>query len=128
MTSMAIIEDLRAIMSRFPETVETTSYGTMSFKAGKKGICRLWGQRELDKSDITDTDVLVLLCEEDRAEMLAELEPETFFRTPHYHGYDYVLIRLDRIDLADLDEIVEDAWRRAATPKLLQRYEQSARD
>jgi hypothetical protein len=120
---MATVDDLRAIMSRFPETVETTSYGTMSFKAGKKGICRLWGQRELDKANI-DTDVLVLLCEEDRAKMLAEADPDVYFRTPHYHGYDYVLIRLDRIDPADLDDMVEDAWRRAATPKLLERYEQ----
>jgi hypothetical protein len=88
------IDDLRAIMSGFPETIETISYGTMSFQAGKKGICRLWGQRELDNSNITDTDVLVLVCEEDRAEMLAEAEPGTYFRTPHYHGYDYVLVRL----------------------------------
>ena len=121
---MATVEDLRAIMSRFPETVETTSYGTMSFKAGKKGLCRLWGQRELDNADIADTDVLVLLCEEDRAEMLTEAEPARFFRTPHYHGYDYVLIRLARIDAADLEDLVEVAWRRVATPKLLRRYEQ----
>jgi hypothetical protein len=45
---MATIDDLRAIMSRFPETIETISYGTMSFQAGKKGICRLWSQRQLD--------------------------------------------------------------------------------
>jgi hypothetical protein len=34
------------------------------------------------QSNITDTDVLMLVCEEERAEMLAEAEPVTYFRTP----------------------------------------------
>jgi hypothetical protein len=121
---MATIDDLRESMSRFPETVETTSYGTMSFKADKKGVCRLWGQRELDKADVSDTEVLALVCQEARAEVLAEAEPDTFFRTPHYHGYDYVLVHLDRIAPTDLEDMVEDAWRRVATPKLLRQYEE----
>jgi hypothetical protein len=71
--------------------------------------------------------VLVMVCEEPRAELLAEAEPECFFRTPHYHGYDYVLVRLAHIDVADLEEMLEDAWKRVATPKLLRQYEESPR-
>ena len=115
---MSTIDDLRAIMSRFPETVETTWYGTTAFKAGGKGVCRFWGDRELERSGIADSEVLVLACEEPRAEMLAEAEPEVFFRTPHYRGSNWVLVQLAHIDVDDLEDMVEDAWRRVASPKL----------
>jgi hypothetical protein len=42
-----------------------------------------------------------------------------FFTTPHYDGYAYVLVRLDRIGRDLLAELVEDAWRLRA-PKSLQ--------
>ena len=110
-------------MSRFPETVETTWYGTLAFKAGGKGVCRFWGERELERADITDTEVLVLACEEARAEMLEDAEPNIFFRTPHYRGSNWVLVRLARIDVDDLEDMVEDAWRLVTPAKLRRAYE-----
>jgi hypothetical protein len=76
----------------------------------------------LERAGITDSEVLVLACEEARAEMLAEAEPHIFFRTPHYHGSNWVLVRLEHIDVEDLEDMLEDAWRRVAPAKLRKSY------
>ena len=52
-------------------------------------------------------------------EALLRSDPDVFFTTPHYDGYAYVLVRLDRIGREQLAELVEDAWRLRA-PKSLQ--------
>jgi hypothetical protein len=52
-------------------------------------------------------------------EALLRSDPDVFFTTPHYDGYAYVLVRLDRIGREQLAELVEDAWRLRA-PKRLQ--------
>jgi hypothetical protein len=41
---------------------------------------------------------------------LLETYPDAFFTIPHFDGYPAVLVRLDGIDLAQLREVVTDAW------------------
>jgi hypothetical protein len=53
--------------------------------------------------------------------MLAS-DPEVFFTTPHFDGYPSVLVRLDRIGLADLDEVIVEAWLARAPPRLVKAY------
>ena len=36
--------------------------------------------------------------------------PEAFFTTPHFNGYAAVLVRLDRITVEKLRQIVTEAW------------------
>ncbi len=36
--------------------------------------------------------------------------PDTCLTTPHFDGYSVVLVRLDAIDLEDLDDLVIEAW------------------
>jgi hypothetical protein len=48
-----------------------------------------------------------------------------FFTTPHYDGWPYVLVRLDTVSLAQLEELVEDAWRIRASKKLVTEYERA---
>lgn len=45
--------------------------------------------------------------------------PDVFFTTPHFDGYPVVLIRLERIALDELTELVQDAWRCRAPKRLL---------
>jgi hypothetical protein len=52
-------------------------------------------------------------------EALLRSEPDTFFTTPHYDGYPYVLVRLERIGRTALAELLEDAWRCTAPRKRL---------
>jgi hypothetical protein len=65
-----------------------------------------------------ETLVIQVLDLEDKDALLRS-DPEVFFTTPHYDGYAYVLVRLDRIGREQLAELVEDAWRLRA-PKRLQ--------
>lgn len=102
---------------RFPNVVETTSYGTPSLKAGKKWLMRMR----------TNPDGLVIgVSDLQEKEALLEGQPAVFFTTPHYDGYAAVIVHLDRIDPALLDELVEDAWRAAALKRDLKAYEDGA--
>ncbi len=53
-----------------------------------------------------------------KAAVIAD-DPDVFFTTPHFDGYAAVLVRLDRIPLPELAELVEDAWRLRAPKRLL---------
>lgn len=119
---MVSYPEVQTFMARFPETPEAIYYGTPTYKVGKKVVTRRWSARELARAG-EGADVLVVHCEEDRAKMLAEAEPLVYFRTPHYHGYDFVLVRLDRVDRADLEELMETAWRQQAPAALVQAFE-----
>jgi hypothetical protein len=43
---------------------------------------------------------------------------------PHFDGYPAVLVRLDRADRTVLEELLLDAWRRAAPKRALKAYEE----
>jgi hypothetical protein len=55
-------------------------------------------------------------------EALLGSEPEVFFTTPHFDGYPAVLVRLDRIDLEELDELIAEAWLARAPKRLARAY------
>ena len=87
----------------FPGVEVATSFGTPALKAGKRGmLCRLR----------TGPDALVLrVADMGEREALLQGQPEAFFTTPHYDGYPYVLVRLAKVDPAELRELIEEAWR-----------------
>jgi hypothetical protein len=80
----------------------------------KKSFCRM-------KED-GETLVIRVLDLEDK-EALLRSDPDTYFTTPHYDGYPYVLVRLSAADPAALAELVEDAWRLAAPKRLVAAYD-----
>jgi hypothetical protein len=43
-------------------------------------------------------------------ELLIQARPEVYFVTPHYEGWDAVLVRLDAVDEDELAGRIEDAW------------------
>ena len=43
-------------------------------------------------------------------EALLADDPRVYFTTSHFKGYAAILVRLDRISLEDLDEVVTEAW------------------
>jgi hypothetical protein len=95
----------------YPGVEARSSYGTPGLYLRKKFMARLRNE---------DLDTLVLKpVYDDEQRFLMETQPDVFFLTPHYVGYPTVLIRLSKVDRAQLEELVEQAWRRLATPKLL---------
>lgn len=93
---------------KLPGVEDTTSYRTRSLKVKGKLFARLKDDETLViKMDITSRDLLL------------RAEPELFFLTDHYHAYPYVLLRLPAVSVARLEELLEDAWRLSAPPRLL---------
>ncbi len=104
-------DDVGAIACALPGVSEGTSYGTRGWRVGKKFL-----MRAKEKMD----DVLVLGVESlDEQEFLLESDPDVFFITDHYRGYPAVLIQLAKADRKHLAELIERAWRRTATKKLI---------
>jgi hypothetical protein len=99
--------DVVAAGRALPEVEEGTWFRTPCLRVRKKSFCRM-------KED-GETLVVRVIDLEDK-EALLRGDPETFFTTPHYDGYAYVLVRLDRVDRGTLRELVEDAWRCTGQP------------
>ena len=95
-------EDVLAIGERLPDVEAGSWYGTPALLVKGKGFCRMR----------TNPDALVVrVADLDDREALLEGNPEVFFTTPHYEGSSYVLVRLDVVDPAELEDLIEDAWR-----------------
>ena len=103
-------DDVVRLTERLPGVTVGTSYGTPALKVGKKLLARL---RE-------DGDTLVLLAVENiEQRFLMDTQPEVFYKTPHYEGYDTILVRLSLVDVSQLAELLEQTWERRATRTLL---------
>jgi hypothetical protein len=57
---------------------------------------------------------------------LLESEPETFLVTDSIREHPWVKVRLARADQPQLLEMVRDAWRRVAPPRLVRDYDAPA--
>jgi hypothetical protein len=55
-------------------------------------------------------------------EALLADDPAVFFTTPHFDGYPAILVRLDRIAIEDLEEVVTEAWLVRAPSRLVNEY------
>jgi hypothetical protein len=47
---------------------------------------------------------------QEELELLIAARPDVYFLTPHYEGWDAVLVRLDAVDEEELAGRIEDAW------------------
>jgi len=108
-------EEVRRLATALPEVTEVESRGLAQWKV--RGKLFVW-ERPLRRSDLAalgdaapDGPILGARVEHEVAKqaLLAD-DPEVFFTTPHFDGYPIVLVRLDRISLDDLREVVTEAW------------------
>jgi hypothetical protein len=70
-----------------------------------------------------DGETLVVKCGFDERDFRMGADPEVFFTTDHYRGYPSVLIRLPKVRVKDLRDVIEVGWRLAAPKKLLAEYD-----
>lgn len=101
-------EQVRAIALGFPGVEERPSYkGRAAFRTKKRGIVY----------ENSEAGVVALRITIEARDALCAEHPKTFFITDHYRDYPYVLVRMKAVNRALLVELVEDAWRDAATKK-----------
>jgi hypothetical protein len=102
--------DVVELARELPEIEESTSYGRPALKVRGKFVAALR----------TDPDALVLRCDLEEKPLLLEARPDILFETPHYHGWGYVLLRLDA-PLEEAPEFLTDSWLLAAPKRLADR-------
>jgi len=83
-----------------PDTERGTSYGKPAVKITSNGRAFLFPSHEADTSFGVAIDL-------DSIEMLKETDPETFWQTPHYVGWEGVLVRYDSSDPERVREVIE---------------------
>ena len=108
---MADDEAVRRLALSLPHVEEIDSDG-FDFRVGGRGFVWSYPERVPGGRRVIRADVAVLYVG-DEAEKQALLlgEPELFFTTPSYDGLPLVMVRLDRVGVARLTELVTDAWR-----------------
>jgi hypothetical protein len=124
---MASWDDVRRIALALPETSERVSRDNAQWRVKDKLF--VW-ERPLRKPDLEvlgheapDGPILGARVEHELAKQaLIADDPGVFFTIPHFDGYPAVLVRLDRISVEDLDEVVVEAWLVRAPKRLAQEY------
>jgi hypothetical protein len=107
-------EDVVTHAVTLPEVAESTSYGTPALKVAAKLMARVRTE---------DDGGLAIRCSALDKEALVGGDDPAYYTTPHYDGYDYVLVDLELADPAEVLELIGDAWHIAAPAALRQRHD-----
>ena len=124
---MATWDDVARLALAMPQAEERLSRGLRQWRVNAKLF--VW-ERPLRRSDLEalgpaapEGPILGARVEHLVAkEALIADDPGVFFTTPHFDGFPAVLVRLERIGLDDLEEVVVEAWLNRAPPKVAQAY------
>jgi hypothetical protein len=108
---MATQGDVRRIALSLPGTSEDPD--DFRFLVDGKMFVWLWPERIAPKKTrVPNPDVIVVRVGNDiDKQVLLAMDREVFFTERHYDGYPAVLVRLPRIDLDLLTDILTESWR-----------------
>ena len=129
---MADWEDVRRLALSLPDTSEKPQWGNASWRVRDKSF--VW-ERPLRASDLRalgdaapDGPILGARVEHEVAKQaLIADDPKVYFTTPHFDGYAAVLVRLERIALDELEELIAEAWLCQAPKRLARDYMETRR-
>jgi len=130
---MATWEDVRRIALGLPETTERGSHdGLAAWRVRDKMF--VW-ERPLRKADHEELGEAappgpilgVRVPDLGAKQALLTGDPEICFTTAHFDGYPAVLVRLERVPVTELEELVVEAWLARAPKRLARDYLAAAR-
>jgi hypothetical protein len=108
--SVATADDVRRIALGLPHVVEIESEG-FDFRVANKGFIWSYPERRPGKPRVIRLDIAVLYVgDEAEKQALVLGEPEVFSAPPGWDGWPYVLLDLDKVNVARLRDLVTDAW------------------
>src|SRR3712207_3085864 len=124
---MADWDDVDRLAMALPETGEGTSYGNRAWTVRGKAFAWERPLRRADREALGDAapdgPILGARVEHLGAkEALLADDPGVYFTTPHFDGYPAVLVRLEEIGPADLEEMIVEAWLNRAPKRLVDAY------
>jgi hypothetical protein len=121
----ASVEDVHALARAMPHVKELVGpKGNSIYQVGGKSFV-FFRTPQRDAADPQTgaryDDVVMFWVEDEEAKAALVGDPTTpFFTTPRFDGHPSVLLRTSRLaelDLAELTEIVQDAWLAQASPR-----------
>ena len=101
-------DDVCAIALALPGVTEGITHGSPSFYIGKKFMA-VRGE----------DDILIMKCAIVERDLLIQLEPDKYTITDHYVPFDYVLVRMSKVNADEVRDLFRKAWRRLALKKLV---------
>ncbi len=125
---MATLDDVARFASGLPEVTEGDRRGQRTWSVRDKTFA--W-ERAFSKADVKrfgeqtpPNGPILAVRVEDLGEKEAVLaaHPGPFFTIPHFDGFAAVLVHLESVPLALLEEAVVDGWLACAPPKLATEY------
>jgi hypothetical protein len=122
---MIEIDTVRAIALSLPEVEDRSDARMLHFYVRGRHFAWTYLERTAaKKSRQPRLDVLVVRCAAEAKEVFLAAEPGKLFTTDHYRGFPAVLVRLDKVNLGELRELLTAAWRCQAPRSLAKRLEQ----
>jgi hypothetical protein len=127
-SDMATWDDVRRLALALPQTVEGSGReGMLSWSVKDKTFA--W-ERPLRRGDLEalgdaapQGPVLAARVPDPGAkEALVADDGGVYFTTPHFNGYPAILVRLDRIAVPELEELLVEAWLTRAPRRLAAEY------
>jgi hypothetical protein len=108
---MADEHDVRRLALSLAGVEENPGDG-FDFRVGGQGFVWSYPERSGSGRRVLRTDIAVLFVgDEAERQALVLGEPELFFSTPAYARFPLVMVRLEKVDVARLTELITDAWR-----------------
>jgi hypothetical protein len=106
-------EDVRAIVATLPGATEQETWGHPTFRVRSKMFAGMAAD---------GTTVSVKAVKEEQ-EALTQTAPDTFF-VPKYVGvHGWVGVTLARVDGAELEELLTEAWRMTAAKRVVAEFD-----
>jgi hypothetical protein len=125
---MANLNDVHRLALRLPQTVERSSReGLLDWRVKDKSFAWKRPLRRADLQALSDAaprgPILAARVPDLGAKqaLLAD-DADVYFTTPHFDGYPSILVRLDRITLPELEELLVEAWLSRAPKRLAAEY------
>jgi len=122
------IDDVALMAAGLPEVAEGVRHGNRTWFVAGQAFA--W-ERPFSKADLRrfggetppDGPILAARVEHIGAkEALLADDPHAYFTTAHFDGYPAILARLERIAIADLSELVTEAWLARAPERLVRAF------
>ncbi|MGD0968916.1 MAG: MmcQ/YjbR family DNA-binding protein [Candidatus Aquilonibacter sp.] len=128
---MATWNDVARLATALPSVVETGKWGmkTWAVKDKAKTHGFAW-ERPLRKNEIAALGVTApkgailgaRTADLGMKEALLARNPDVYFTTPHFDGYPAILVRLSRIKVSELRDLLVEAWLARAPERLVKEY------